>query len=132
MAKVKMATELKTTYLLLVYLPSKRKIRIGRLGEIVFKKGFYLYVGSGGRSPLKRIGRHASKNKKCFWHIDFLTSRGKVIGALIVETKKSVECELSHILQSHFQSIEGFGCSDCSCKSHLFYLVEDTAKEGKR
>jgi len=117
--------------MLLVHLPSNHRIRVGKLGEISFKKGIYLYVGSGGKTPLKRIQRHATKKKRCFWHIDFLTSIGEVIGAVMVESRKNLECELSRMLESCFPSIKGFGCSDCSCKSHLFYLVEKTKKEEK-
>ncbi len=126
-----MPARLKSAYILIVYLPSNRKIAVGKLGQIFFEKGIYLYVGSGGKAPLKRIQRHATKKKKFFWHIDFLTSMGEVIGAVLVESRKNLECELSRMLGFRFPSIEGFGCSDCSCKSHLFYLVEKTKKEEK-
>lgn len=124
--------KIRTTYLLIVYMPSGKKIRVAKLGEIFFKKGIYVYVGSGGTSPIKRIQRHASGRKRSFWHIDFLTRRSQVLGAVLIESSQRLECHLSQLLASHFPSIDGFGCSDCLCRSHLFYLAKKEPKGGER
>ncbi len=39
-------TTLKGTYCILMDLISNQSISIGKLGEIEFKKGYYVYVGS--------------------------------------------------------------------------------------
>ena len=44
------------------------KIRIGSLGKITFKKGFYAYVGSAMNNLEKRVQRHLRK-KKNFYHL---------------------------------------------------------------
>ena len=34
------------TYILAIYVSEDLKIRVGKLGELAFKKGDYLYIGS--------------------------------------------------------------------------------------
>jgi len=111
----------KLTYILLVYLPRRQVIKVGRLGKTAFEPGIYFYVGSGGRSPLKRLARHARKRKRKFWHIDYLTVHSRVIGALMFEYGRSLECELADAMAGAFTPVRGFGASDCKCRSHLFH-----------
>ena len=111
----------KVTYILVLHLPEQRRMNVGRLGTVAFKPGIYFYVGSGGRSPLKRIVRHIKKSKRKHWHIDFLTVQSKVIGAFILEADISLECALARCLAGCFEPVGGFGSSDCRCGSHLFF-----------
>jgi endonuclease-3 len=71
----------------------------------------------------KRIKRHMEKKKKIFWHIDYLTSQKnfKPYEAYIINDAKKVECRKAAEIQKSMPSIPGFGSSDCSCSSHLFY-----------
>jgi len=62
------------TYAIIMELISDKRISVGKLGKINFKKGYYLYVGSGQNSLETRIARHLKKRKKKFWHIDYLLS----------------------------------------------------------
>jgi sugar fermentation stimulation protein A len=109
------------TYILLIHLSRCRVIKVGRLGKIKFAPGLYFYVGSGGRTPFKRLARHARKQKRKFWHIDYLTVNSNMIGALMFEHGRSLECELAGALAGAFTPGRGFGASDCKCRSHLFY-----------
>ena len=112
----------KGTYILKIKLNRGRKIKFGNK-ERFFRKGYYFYVGSAlGKSVnLKnRIGRHLKKEKKKFWHIDYLLEFGDVKGIYV--SNKGCECEVAKDLTGMFKCVEGFGCSDCKCKSHLFYL----------
>jgi Uri superfamily endonuclease len=111
----------RVTYVLVLYLEASRRIRIGRLGPLPFRRGIYFYVGSGGRSPLKRITRHIRSHKRKFWHIDFLTVKSRVIGAFTFESDVSLECILARTLGGCFKPVPGFGASDCRCDSHLFF-----------
>jgi sugar fermentation stimulation protein A len=111
----------RVTYILLLHLPARRRIRVGRLGLVGFEPGVYLYVGSGGRSPIKRIRRHVRRRKRKHWHIDFLTVHSTVIGAFILEADTSLECIIARALARRFEPIAGFGSSDCRCGSHLFF-----------
>ena len=114
-------------YSLLIELKKNQKIKIGNLGKFEFPKGFYIYTGSAMNSLEKRIDRHLRKNKKKFWHIDYLLSNknAQVISILKIKTKKRIECELNKEIFKNLKGkilIKKFGSSDCNCKSHLIYL----------
>ena len=57
-------------YVLIIQVADQCAITIGALGELIFKKGFYAYVGSAQSNFNQRIKRHLRKEKKLFWHID--------------------------------------------------------------
>ena len=52
------------------------EILVGRLGALPVEPGFYVYVGSafGPGGLERRVGRHATTEKKHRWHIDYLTA----------------------------------------------------------
>ncbi len=111
-------------YLLFIFLNRNRKIRIGKLGIISFKKGHYCYVGSALNNLDKRVSRHKSSDKKIHWHIDYLLQFAEIIRVRKIKTDKRVECAEARKLAKTYEPVKGFGCSDCSCKSHLFYLAK--------
>jgi len=111
----------KGTYILKIMLKNPKNITYGKNTER-FKKGYYFYVGSamGDRNNLKRrIERHLREDKKLHWHIDYLLQYGTVKEIYVSE--EGVECEVAKDL-SFLDSVEGFGSSDCGCRSHLFYM----------
>jgi Uri superfamily endonuclease len=114
-------------YSLLIELKKNQKIKIGNLGKFEFPKGFYIYTGSAMNSLEKRIDRHLRKNKKKFWHIDYLLSNknAQIISILKIKTKERIECKLNKEIFKNLKGkilIKKFGSSDCNCKSHLIYL----------
>lgn len=111
----------KGSYILLINLPAARNIMIGRKGEIYFRAGWYAYVGSAMRGIAARLSHHLKKNKKLHWHIDYLLQAAKIYRIMTYEVDTRVECQIARTLMKRYQCIPGFGCSDCSCKSHLFY-----------
>ncbi len=118
---------MKGAYILELYLDCDARIIVGKLGAIDFKKGRYFYAGSSQSNAEKRVARHMRDDKKIHWHIDYLTTSKafKKIGAKFFESsKKEKECELAIELGGKYKAIRGFGCSDCRCKSHLFYDEE--------
>lgn len=114
---------MKGIYLLLINVKKDIEIKVGSLGKLKFKKGFYVYVGSAQRNLEARITRHKRSFKKKFWHIDYLLSdkNAEIIDVFYKNAKKSEECETAKKLSKSFISIEKFGCSDCNCISHLFF-----------
>jgi sugar fermentation stimulation protein A len=108
-----------------MFLPRARRIRVGALGRVSFESGIYLYVGSGGSSPDRRIARHARRRKKKFWHIDFLSAQARVIGAFMFEASRSLECPIAGALAEVFAGVPRFGSSDCACTSHLFRVRKE-------
>ncbi len=116
---------MKGSYILIIRLTTPTKIKVGKLGTLEFKPGYYAYVGSAMNSIEARVRRHLRKTgKKLFWHIDYLLASeyAEVVDVLIKESNKKEECEIAGKLAERFESIPKFGCSDCKCKSHLFYL----------
>lgn len=115
---------LKGTYCLIINLEDDNLIKVGSLGEILFKKGYYVYVGSAMNSLIARLRRHLSDDKKIHWHVDYLLlNKSSHISDIIYTTsEKKVECLLSTKIKESTDFIPQFGCSDCDCKSHLFYF----------
>lgn len=114
------------TYVLVIKLNKKKKIKYSKLNEKTFKKGYYIYVGSAKGFPIslyKRIKRHLSTDKKKHWHIDHLLDYGKI--EKIYYTNLFVECLVAQELHKNgLNFVKGFGCTDCGCKSHLFFIDE--------
>jgi len=114
-------------YILIILITRNIKIKVGALGEIKFAKGVYAYVGSAQNNLEKRIERHLKKNKKKFWHIDYLTANKfvKIVKVFYKLAKKSEECRTAEKLRKTEIPIKNFGCSDCNCESHLFKIENE-------
>ena len=113
-------------YMLILYLRTDVKAVIGAMGEICFKRGFYIYVGSAKKNLDARIERHKRKRKKFHWHIDYLAQIAEVEIAIPIRTSGDLECDLArHICGMAEWTVEGFGSSDCNCTSHLFGMISN-------
>jgi len=134
---VSISSEFSTTgiYTLLLFLSKQVTLTIGKLGKQRFPMGYYTYTGSAlgkGASSLKhRIARHLRKDKRRFWHIDYLLADENVsVEAVIVaETNENMECKTNQHIKTIMGAkvqVKGFGASDCrkNCKSHLLYFPE--------
>lgn len=106
---------------MIIHSQIKQKIKIGKIGSINFKKGYYVYIGSAMNSLESRIRRHLSDEKKLHWHIDYLLEKSEITDVIYNENKK-VECELSQYMAQKTDGVKDFGCSDCECESHLYYF----------
>ena len=116
------------SYIVILRLKKNEKISVENLGNIRFKKGYYLYVGSAKRNLSKRIARHQRKRKNLFWHVDYLRQYTDHCASLPVRASTDLECEISDALNNISQwNIPGFGSSDCNCNSHLFGMRDDPA-----
>jgi sugar fermentation stimulation protein A len=125
----------KGTYSLVLILETEQHIEIGKLGNFLFKKGYYVYNGSalGG---FGRVRYHLKENKSKRWHIDYLLDKAKLIKIITSETNKNQEHDISKSLARRKDAeipVIKFGSSDCNkgCLSHLVYFkkipeVEDT------
>ena len=116
---------MKGVYCLFIEVSKPIKISVGKLGRIKFEKGNYVYVGSAQNSLEKRIERHFRKNKKKFWHIDYLLDNRNVkikeVSYKLTESKEE-ECKIARLISQYGKSIKNFGSSDCKCKSHLYQI----------
>jgi Uri superfamily endonuclease len=111
---------MKGSYILLMKLSENSKVRVGKLGIIPFGRGYYCYVGSAMNSLEGRIERHLKADKRRFWHIDYFLQKAKISKIFYFENER-IECDIASNLENKFDSLKGFGCSDCKCKSHLFF-----------
>ncbi len=117
---------MKGIYVLVIRIRRNTRITVGALGEFAFPAGLYAYVGSAQNNLDLRVKRHIGKEKRLFWHIDYLLSNeaAKVINAYYVYGDKEEECRIAHLMEKNAEPFTGFGCSDCNCTSHLFHAVD--------
>mgnify|MGYP000950503634 CR=1 FL=1 len=113
-------------YTIILFLEMREKIIIGSLGAIDFAPGYYAYTGSArGPGGCKRVDRHVEilqgTRDSRRWHIDHLLSRTALVEVFITRTSRNLECSIARMIGEHLVPIEGFGCSDCRCISHLYY-----------
>ncbi len=115
---------MKGIYVLVIELKRDVSISVGKLGSLHFDRGLYAYVGSAQVALEKRIARHLKKKKALFWHIDYLLQEtdSRILKVFTRYGPKSDECNVAAKIAEHGEAVKGFGCSDCSCSSHLFHL----------
>jgi len=113
----------KGSYLIVGRLRNSVEIKTGAMGNIYYKKAFYIYVGSAMNSLSGRIRRHLRSHKVRKWHIDYLVSFLEDLRAIPIQSHQALECAISQELASISTGhIKEFGSSDCSCRSHLFWM----------
>ena len=115
---------MKGSYVILIELPEEQTISIGSLKAIYFPRGYYAYVGSAMGGFKSRLNRHLKSNKKPHWHIDYLLNKASINRIILCETEDRTECTIAQALSHQFDSIPGFGSSDCKCRSHLFFIAD--------
>lgn len=109
------------SYLLLLELKRKGSINVGKLGKVPVRKGFYIYVGSAMTNLSKRMERHRHLRKRHHWHIDELRATAEFRSVLPIRSSSRLECDIAQALSGISEwNILGFGCTDCSCNTHLF------------
>ncbi|MEN6611746.1 MAG: GIY-YIG nuclease family protein [Methanoregulaceae archaeon] len=102
-------------------------VRVGALGEIAFREGWHVYVGSAlGSGGLARLERHRrlaeARDRKPKWHVDYLLVNPafRLATTVSAATGERLECRLAGLIGG--EGVPAFGCSDCDCPSHLFYF----------
>ena len=121
-------------YTLILFVSKEATVPVGRLGTQTFPMGCYSYTGSAlgkGASLKNRVTRHQRKEKRKFWHIDYLLADENVSVEAVVaaETSKKLECTTNQHIKTLLGAevkVRGFGASDCqkNCESHLLYFPE--------
>ena len=117
----------KGTYVLILHLKKRTKLKIGKLGCFDFKRGYYAYVGSafGPGGLASRLKHHCTLSTNPHWHIDYLSNTAPVIETWVHAGLTGYEHEWAgnmYRLKSSSCPIKGFGSSDCGCQAHLFYF----------
>lgn len=112
---------MKGSYLLLLELKENKTLQVGANNKISFNKGFYVYVGSALNGLEQRIQRHLRRQKKIHWHIDYLLQYAKIKDVFYKESDTRSECDIAQQFDKKLVQVPCFGCSDCTCQSHLFH-----------
>ncbi len=115
-------------YTMILQVKENLSLRIGSLGQIDLGAGKYLYTGSalGSGGLDSRLARHLRKEKRVFWHIDYLTVNryAAVRGLVKARCLRRMECSVNSMLLSQLSvmPIPRFGSSDCGkCSGHLLW-----------
>jgi len=120
-------------YTLTVKVARRCRIRFGRKGLRLLRRGVYCYTGSalgrGSASLAGRLSRHLSCVKRRRWHIDYLlASRYTTVEGVILQiTDLNEECRVNRRLESvshELKELKGLGSGDCKdgCTAHLLYM----------
>jgi Uri superfamily endonuclease len=118
------------SYCLCILVKDDMDVNVGSLGVISFPKGLYIYVGSALNSLVPRLSRHLKTNRgqsrAIHWHIDYVLRHPEVEVEGVYATNSSIrmECEIAKKVAERGASVPRFGCSDCSCPSHLYRVEE--------
>jgi sugar fermentation stimulation protein A len=115
-------------YQLILQVKKEQTLPVGKLGQLTFIPGVYVYCGRHLIALGNRINRHLKREKKTRWHIDYLTVNSHFnISGVIIFPDRVDECSLNQtFLQFNRAQIQhpDFGSSDCrfQCGAHLCYL----------
>jgi Uri superfamily endonuclease len=114
-------------YVMVLQMSRETRISVGQLGEFSFAEGFYCYIGSamGPGGLTARVARHLRHRKKPHWHVDYLLQHGVVVEIWEIQSTETLECECAQTMLSLDGAqapIQGFGSSDCNCRTHLVYF----------
>jgi len=96
------------------------RVAVGALGDLLLKPGRYYYVGSAKRGLSTRAPRHLVPQGRRRWHIDHISSIADARSVWWAPFDSMTECSLAEAFSKRCEPVPGFGCSDCSCTSHLF------------
>lgn len=107
----------KGSYLLILSVNRRIRIKPGSLPAVELSPGCYVYVGSarGPGGVEKRVSRHLRKSKRARWHIDYLTRAGGVrVESVFYTPPKYGEAMLTGFLDSlgFRRVVKGFGATD--------------------
>ena len=104
-----------------------RPVKIGKLGLLQVREGYYIYVGSAlGPGGLKaRIAHHKKISDRPRWHIDYLRTVTHLIElwySFDSIRREHLWADIIANANGVTAPFPGFGSSDCTCKSHLYFL----------
>jgi Uri superfamily endonuclease len=114
-------------YVLLLSLPTDRRLSVGRLGAFDLAAGWYAYVGSahGPGGLAGRLAHHlrpVDGDHAPHWHIDHLRAVAPLVALWWSRAPADDEHTVAHAV-AHWPGallpIPRFGASDCRCPAHL-------------
>jgi sugar fermentation stimulation protein A len=118
-------------YLLVLRNPGTFKQGVGAIGDRIFKKGFYIYVGSAKKNLQERVLRHERKQKKVHWHIDYVfPGRMNLIRSYLIRSGEDLESQVASSLMDISDGyVRDFGSSDSPAVSHFFHFSQNPLRK---
>lgn len=115
------------TYAVILACSRTALARIGKLGRMELRPGFYAYVGSalGPGGVRARLHHHLRIAARPHWHIDYLRAFCDVVEVWVScdpGRQEHVWAKAIGGLPTADVPMPGFGASDCKCAAHLFWL----------
>ena len=103
-----------------------QSLPVGRLGVLAFEPGCYAYVGSAMGGLKRRLTRYLKQIERPHWHVDALCSAFRLTAIWVFPSADRQECRIARLLMREpgLTPVPHFGCTDCRCFSHLFYMSE--------
>ena len=112
------------TYALILRSHTKISVRVGKLGQLNTGPAYFIYIGSafGPGGVRARVLRHFRQTKTKHWHIDYLREFVTPVSAWYSHELVNLEHRWARAFSEidNAVAVKGFGCSDCTCFSHLF------------
>ena len=115
------------TYALVLEAKQAFALSAGKLGRLVGKAGYYVYVGSAfGPGGVKaRLKHHQRQAPRPHWHIDYLRQHLPFNEVWYTHDGYRREClwvEALTAMSGAAIPFPGFGSSDCACDAHLIHF----------
>jgi Uri superfamily endonuclease len=115
------------TYALVLASTKAATIRVGKLGSLQLQPGFYVYIGSAhGPGGLQaRLAHHLERTDRPHWHVDYLRAHTNPEEVWFCYDRTPWEHRWARCLglqRGASVPLAGFGSSDCTCESHLFFF----------
>ncbi len=116
------------TYALILASTLSRCLRIGQLGDLALRPGWYVYIGSafGPGGVRARLAHHRKLAARPHWHIDHLRLHSQLERVWYTHDSIRREHQWAQVMQrlpGAEVPLRGFGSSDCACVSHLVYFA---------
>jgi Uri superfamily endonuclease len=116
------------TYALVLSARANGLIRVGKLGKLCLRPGFYVYVGSalGPGGVRARLMHHLEPSIRPHWHIDYLRRHTSLEEVWYCYDPMGWEHQWARglgTLPGVSVPLAGFGSSDCGCDSHLYFFA---------
>ncbi|MGC9021119.1 MAG: GIY-YIG nuclease family protein [Candidatus Methanodesulfokora sp.] len=113
-------------YILILKNSEDVSLRVGSLGPINLRRGFYAYIGSARSGIERRIRRYLEGPSKVRWHIDYLVTAPSFRVEKVIKIGGGDEVEIARRISKVLPGIEKFGSSDDrENRSHLFFSESD-------
>lgn len=115
------------TYAVVLLSLTDSVIRVGRVGQLQVRPGFYVYVGSalGPGGVRARIAHHRRISNRPHWHIDYLRHVTQLEEVWYTYDTLPHEHQWAYLIETARNAVlpmSGFGSSDCDCEAHLFFF----------